>query len=57
MDNSYVILEAVASLTLEVMVNLKIEEGYEPVGGVAYIKDIYSTDKYIQAMFKCKISK
>ena len=52
MDNSYVILEAVASLTLEVMVNLKIEEGYEPVGGIAYVKDIYSADKYIQAMYK-----
>jgi hypothetical protein len=52
MTDSYIIVEAMTPSNLQGFVNLKIKEGYEPVGGIAFVKNPYGTDQYFQAIFK-----
>lgn len=52
MDHFYVVIEAISVSNLEAFVNSKIEEGYEPAGGIAFVKNPYGPDQYVQAMFK-----
>ena len=52
MSEPYLIIEAPRPLPLQTLVNDKIKEGYEPIGGIAFIISPYGSDRYFQAVYK-----